>query len=107
MHIFVVVFIVTCVCVSVVIYTTFESVCVCVCVYRDCAAVERSAEFRMFCCMNPATDVGKKLLPQNIRNRMSEFYVDEVLSLSDLQILIRSYLKKSTPTCQLVDGIIK
>ncbi|EPS38281.1 hypothetical protein H072_7957 [Dactylellina haptotyla CBS 200.50] len=32
-------------------------------------------EFRIFGCMNPATDVGKRDLPQGIRSRFSEFYV--------------------------------
>ena len=31
--------------------------------------VERHPEFRLFACMNPATDVGKRDLPPGIRNR--------------------------------------
>ncbi|KAF3938326.1 Midasin [Dactylella cylindrospora] len=31
--------------------------------------------FRIFGCMNPATDVGKRDLPQGIRSRFTEFYV--------------------------------
>ena len=69
--------------------------------------VERSPHFRLICCMNPATDVGKKHLPHNIRNRFTEFFVDEVQNPLDLQILIRSYLKHFSPSSQLVNGIIK
>jgi midasin len=33
------------------------------------SSVERHPEFRLFACMNPATDVGKRDLPPGIRNR--------------------------------------
>ncbi|KAK3792593.1 hypothetical protein RRG08_009951 [Elysia crispata] len=35
----------------------------------DAQPVKRNSEFRLFACMNPATDVGKKDLPVGIRNR--------------------------------------
>ncbi len=71
-------------------------------------AVERSPQFRLFCCMNPATDVGKKQLPHSIRNRFTEFFVDEIQSESDFQVLVRSYLRNPFPlSSPLVDGIIK
>ncbi|KIL67963.1 hypothetical protein M378DRAFT_992686 [Amanita muscaria Koide BX008] len=37
--------------------------------------VPRHPEFRLFACMNPATDVGKKDLPPNIRARFTEMDV--------------------------------
>ena len=37
--------------------------------------VPRHPEFRLFACMNPATDVGKKDLPPNIRSRFTEIDV--------------------------------
>ncbi|KAL4245562.1 Midasin [Abortiporus biennis] len=37
--------------------------------------VKRHPDFRLFACMNPATDVGKKDLPPNIRSRFSEIDV--------------------------------
>ena len=40
--------------------------------------IEIHEEFRLFACMNPATDVGKKDLPPGLRNRFTEFYVDEI-----------------------------
>lgn len=70
-------------------------------------AVSRSVQFRLFCCMNPATDVGKKQLPHTIRSRLTEFFVDELQNRADLQILVCSYLRSSFPSPQLVDGIIK
>jgi midasin len=35
----------------------------------DVETVVRHPDFRLFACMNPATDVGKKDLPLGIRNR--------------------------------------
>ncbi|KAF8139191.1 hypothetical protein K438DRAFT_1996249 [Mycena galopus ATCC 62051] len=37
--------------------------------------VPRHPDFRLFACMNPATDVGKKDLPPNIRSRFTEIEV--------------------------------
>jgi midasin len=37
--------------------------------------VPRHPDFRLFACMNPATDAGKKDLPPNIRSRFTELYV--------------------------------
>ena len=37
--------------------------------------VPRHSDFRLFACMNPATDVGKKDLPPNIRSRFTEIDV--------------------------------
>jgi midasin len=40
----------------------------------DLEPVERHADFRLFACMNPATDVGKKDLPPGLRARFTEVY---------------------------------
>lgn len=37
--------------------------------------IPRHPDFRLFACMNPATDVGKRDLPMNIRTRFTEVYV--------------------------------
>ncbi|KAI0715617.1 P-loop containing nucleoside triphosphate hydrolase protein [Cerioporus squamosus] len=37
--------------------------------------ISRHPDFRLFACMNPATDVGKKDLPSNIRSRFTEIDV--------------------------------
>jgi midasin len=58
----------------------------------DGLPVERHHDFRLFACMNPATDIGKKELPLGIRNRFTEFFVDELEDKSDLRILIHSYI---------------
>ncbi|WVQ75947.1 hypothetical protein IAR50_005582 [Cryptococcus sp. DSM 104548] len=41
----------------------------------DVEPIERHPQFRLFACMNPATDVGKKDLPPNLRARFTELYV--------------------------------
>ncbi|ORY30348.1 hypothetical protein BCR39DRAFT_598381 [Naematelia encephala] len=40
----------------------------------DVEPVPRHPDFRLFACMNPATDVGKKDLPPNLRARFTEIY---------------------------------
>jgi midasin len=41
----------------------------------DLEPVERHPDFRIFACMNPATDVGKRDLAPGLRSRFSEFWV--------------------------------
>ena len=40
---------------------------------RDTEPIVRHKDFRLFACMNPATDVGKKDLPPGVRNRYHFF----------------------------------
>lgn len=59
----------------------------------DTQPLKRHPAFRLFACMNPATDVGKRDLPPGIRNRFSEVYVDEIGSADDLQIVVAAYMQ--------------
>ncbi|XP_017477860.1 PREDICTED: midasin, partial [Rhagoletis zephyria] len=59
----------------------------------DFTPVKRHPDFRIFACMNPNTDIGKKDLPVGIRNRFTEFFVDELTTDNDLTVLISDYLK--------------
>ncbi|XP_055690608.1 midasin [Lutzomyia longipalpis] len=61
----------------------------------DYVPVERHPAFRLFACMNPSTDIGKKDLPVGIRNRFTEFFVDELKDVSDLRCLVGDYLKNT------------
>ena len=68
----------------------------------DDKPIRRHTQFRLFACMNPATDVGKKELPAGLRNRFTEFFMEELDDKSDLEILIEDYLKEVptyVPTC--------
>uniref|UniRef100_A0A182JR05 Midasin n=1 Tax=Anopheles christyi TaxID=43041 RepID=A0A182JR05_9DIPT len=61
----------------------------------DYTPVKRHPNFRIFACMNPSTDVGKKDLPVGIRNRFTEYFVDELLVENDLLILVNDYLSST------------
>eukprot|EP01116_Phalansterium_solitarium_P008707 TRINITY_DN2266_c0_g2_i3.p1 TRINITY_DN2266_c0_g2~~TRINITY_DN2266_c0_g2_i3.p1 ORF type:complete len:1859 (-),score=760.71 TRINITY_DN2266_c0_g2_i3:142-5718(-) len=63
----------------------------------DVTPVPRHANFRLFACMNPPTDIGKKELPPGIRNRFTEFFVDELDNKDDLRSVVSSYLKDIAP----------
>lgn len=59
----------------------------------DVEAIRAHQEFRIFGCMNPSTDVGKRDLPLSIRSRFSEIYVhspdrdrEDLLSIIDKYI---------------------
>ncbi|XP_064216909.1 midasin isoform X1 [Aotus nancymaae] len=72
----------------------------------DTEPLVRHPDFRLFACMNPATDVGKRNLPPGIRNRFTELYVEELESKEDLQVLIVDYLKGLSVNKNTVQGII-
>ena len=44
--------------------------------FSDVTPTVRHEDFRLFACMNPATDVGKKDLPPGIRNRFVNCHTD-------------------------------
>uniref|UniRef100_A0A3B3CZB6 Midasin n=1 Tax=Oryzias melastigma TaxID=30732 RepID=A0A3B3CZB6_ORYME len=65
----------------------------------------RHPDFRLFACMNPATDVGKRNLPLGLRN-LTELYVEELENEGDLRILVSDYLKGLSTPKNVVSGII-
>ena len=60
--------------------------------------------FRIFGCMNPGQDFGKKELPLSLRNRFTEFFVNEASSLNDLRIMVKYYLQNIDD--HIIDGIV-
>ncbi|XP_060523118.1 midasin [Cylas formicarius] len=72
----------------------------------DKVPIPRHPGFTMFACMNPSTDVGKRDLPPGLRNRFAEFYVDELVSKSDLLLLVRSYLEAMSLKDKDVENIV-
>ncbi|KAH6928548.1 hypothetical protein HPB50_016885 [Hyalomma asiaticum] len=58
----------------------------------DQEPLKRHPEFRLFACMNPATDIGKKDLPAGIRSRFTEVYLEEPLEEGDLELVAAAYL---------------
>nr|XP_054753628.1 midasin-like [Lytechinus pictus] len=73
----------------------------------DTKPIIRHKDFRLFACMNPATDVGKKELPPGLRNRFTELFVDELEEVPDLKILTKSYLRLLSITEAQVEGIVQ
>jgi midasin (ATPase involved in ribosome maturation) len=51
------------------------------------------SDFFLFAAMNPPTDICKKELPESLRNRFTEFYVEELVDSKDLHIIVSNYLK--------------
>ena len=76
-------------------------------IFSDAEPIVRHEDFRLFACMNPATDVGKRELPPGVRNRFTEFFVDELEDVADLKILIAEYLKGLSLTTAQIEGIVK
>ncbi|XP_037827489.1 midasin [Lucilia sericata] len=73
----------------------------------DFTPVKRHPDFRIFSCMNPNTDIGKKDLPVGIRNRFTEFFVDEAETEADLSLLISDYLSATGIQKKSVMSIVK
>ncbi|XP_020530997.1 LOW QUALITY PROTEIN: midasin [Amborella trichopoda] len=72
----------------------------------DVDCIDRHPNFRIFACMNPATDVGKRDLPFSIKNRFTEYFVDDLLNEDDLNIFICQCMEKSAPSYLPVNEII-
>ncbi|GMF44053.1 unnamed protein product [[Candida] boidinii] len=61
----------------------------------DVESIKAHKDFRIFGCMNPATDVGKKDLAPSIRSRFTEIYVHSPdQDKSDLLMIINNYIGK-------------
>ncbi|GAB0090345.1 Midasin [Sergentomyia squamirostris] len=73
----------------------------------DYVPVQRHKNFRLFACMNPNTDIGKKDLPIGIRNRFTEFFVDELKNVSDLRCLVGDYLQSTGIQTSKVMEVVK
>lgn len=73
----------------------------------DKEPIKRHEDFAIFACMNPATDVGKKDLPVGLRNRFTEFFVNELTEKSDLELLVRSYLNDLNFPPEKITSIVK
>jgi len=69
----------------------------------DTHPIKRHPNFRIFGCMNPATDVGKKDLPPGLRSRFTEFYVDSLdIYKEDLTQVVHRYLEKFVGSDQTI-----
>jgi len=72
----------------------------------DNTAIQRHPDFRIFAAMNPATDSGKKPLPALVRDRFTEFWVDEPTEKEDLITIASQHLggiALHSPVKEIVD----
>ncbi len=69
------------------------------------SGVRRHPEFRLFCCMNPSTDVGKRDLPRALASRLAAYYMDEPTAEADLREVVARYFEVLRPGNNVdVDG---
>ncbi|TRY63986.1 hypothetical protein TCAL_02073 [Tigriopus californicus] len=68
--------------------------------------VSRHPNFRLFACMNPSTDVGKRDLPPALRNRFLEYYLGEPKNRNDLEALVNEYLKNLHVSKKVVSNVL-
>ena len=64
----------------------------------DSQPVKRHSDFRIFGCMNPANDAGKRDLSPSLRNRFTEFWIEAPDSnAKDLFTIVRQYIRDFLP----------
>ncbi|GMH22037.1 hypothetical protein Nepgr_023880 [Nepenthes gracilis] len=66
----------------------------------------RHPGFRIFACMNPATEAGKRDLPYSLRSRFSEYFVDDVLNDDDLALFVSQFIDDNCLNKDLVSKIV-
>ncbi|KAJ7963223.1 Midasin [Quillaja saponaria] len=71
----------------------------------DAGYIHRHPNFRIFACMNPATDAGKRDLPFSLRSRFIEYFVDDILDHEDLTLFIGQFINGGHLDCELVNKI--
>lgn len=69
-----------------------ESGSLCLAERGDVDYISRNPSFRVFACMNPATDAGKRDLPLSLRSRFTEYFMDDVLEDEDLVLFINEFM---------------
>ena len=69
-------------------------------------SVARHPDFRLFACMNPATDAGKTDLAPGLRNRFTEIYCDEMSSKEDITMLVTDYLASLSLPASKISSIV-
>ncbi|KAK6125035.1 hypothetical protein DH2020_041213 [Rehmannia glutinosa] len=73
----------------------------------DVDYVCRHPNFRMFACMNPATDAGKRDLPFSLRSRFTEYFVDDVLDDEDLILFIDQFIDDDPSVRRLISNVVE
>ncbi|KAK3037950.1 hypothetical protein RJ639_030655 [Escallonia herrerae] len=84
-----------------------ESGSLCLAERGDIEYIHRHPNFRIFACMNPATDAGKRDLPFSIRSRFTEYFVDDVMNDEDLILFVNQFMDDSRSNQELVSNIVR
>jgi len=61
----------------------------------DLKEIKRNKNFKLIACMNPGTDIGKKELPENLRAKFTEFFINDLEDRVDLLVLVERVLSIS------------
>ena len=64
----------------------------------DYKSIPNHKDFRLFACMNPATDTGKAGLAPGLRNRYTELYCDKMADQAEITMLVTDW---GTSMCRL------
>lgn len=80
---------------------------ICLAERGDIDYIDRHPSFRLFACMNPATDAGKRELPYSLRSRFTEYFVDDILDENDLTLFIRQYMDEMDPDSGISNRIVQ
>lgn len=72
----------------------------------DVSFIKRHANFRIFACMNPATDAGKRDLPHSIRSRFTEYFIDDLLDDDDLSLFVNMFMDETRSKEDMVKRIV-
>ncbi|KAJ6370382.1 hypothetical protein OIU76_028623 [Salix suchowensis] len=72
----------------------------------DVSHIPRHPSFRIFACMNPATDAGKRDLPYSLQSRFTAYFVHDVLDRDDLKLFINKFMEESISNIELEKKII-
>lgn len=73
----------------------------------DIDYIDRHPSFRLFACMNPATDAGKRELPYSSRSRFTEYFVDDVLDDEDLTLFVNQYMDEINTRGDMSSRIVR
>ncbi|XP_045787692.1 midasin-like [Trifolium pratense] len=82
-----------------------ENGALCLAERGDIDYIHRHPNFRIFSCMNPATDAGKRDLPFSLKSRFTEYFVDDVLDENDLSLFISQFINSGH--IKLVNKIVQ
>nr|XP_043616411.1 midasin-like [Erigeron canadensis] len=73
----------------------------------DVSYISRHPDFRIFACMNPATDAGKRDLPLSLRSRFTEYFMNDVLEDEDLILFINKFMEADPSIKETTSKVLK